>query len=120
MTNYAEIAVDVLDILTEEGQAVTLRTVTQGAYDPATSSATDTTTDTTRRAVILPMGRNITSIRGNLVQQNDQIAYMDAIGTAPANGSQLIDANGMTYTVISTGSIAPTGTPVFYDLHIRA
>lgn len=120
MTDYAEIAADVLDILTEEGQAVTLRTVTEGAYDPATSTATDTTTDTTRRAVLFDIAKGITSIRGTLVQATDLQAYMEASGTAPANTDKLIDANGITYTILSVGVIAPTGTAVLFDLHLRA
>lgn len=120
MTDYAEIADDVIDLLTEEGQAVTLRTVTEGAYNPATSTAADVTTDTARRAVLFDVARGVESIRGTLVQATDRQAYMDADGVAPEDTDIVIDSNGVAYMVLSTGVIAPTGTPVLYDLHLRA
>lgn len=120
MTDYAEIAADVRDLLTDEGQIVTLRTVTAGEYDPATSGAADVTTDTTRRAVLFDIGRGVESIRGQLVQATDRQAYMDANGAAPATGDTVIDSNEASYSVVSSGVIAPTGTVVLYDVHLRA
>lgn len=125
MSFYDDLAATVLDTLTEFGQAVTRRAVTIGSYDPATGSAATTTADTTRRGAILDLGGSDTQpssggqfLRGSLIQVGDRRLLIDA--EAAINPQDRFIVGAVEYCIISVGVVAPAGTAVLYDLHVRA
>lgn len=125
MSFYDDIADVSLDLLTEFGQAVTRRAVTIGSYDPATGSAATATADTTRRGAIFDIGGSDTQpssggqfLRGSLVQVGDRRLLIDA--EASVNPQDRMIVSGVEYCIISVGVVAPAGTAVLYDLHVRA
>ena len=118
---YAKAAATALRLLTKRGKDVTLRTVTIGAYDPATSSAAETLTDVTRKAIFfdfdrINFGQNVRD--GTQIQQGDRQCLMDANGDAPTPTSRIIDGE-TDYTIVDIKELNPAGTPVLYDLWVR-
>jgi hypothetical protein len=116
--NYAKTAQTSLNLLTKFGQTVTQRKTNQGVYDPATGANTTTYTDTTRSAVMLDYGKGLTQINGTLIQQGDKQLLVD--GSAPIAMQHKFIVNNIEWSIISLGELAPAGTAVLYDLHVRA
>lgn len=116
--NYTKTAATTLRLLTKHGQTVTRRALTQGTYDPATGGMTNTTADTTRKGALLSIASGETTIRGTLVQGADKRLLLDASGSVALSDNFVI--GGVVYSVVSIGETNPAGTPVLYDLHIRA
>jgi len=117
MSFYSDLAKVSLDLLTRFGQTITRRACTAGAYVPATGTATQTTTDTSRKGAIFDFGPGVTYIRGQLVKATDKQLLVDATG--PIIETDHFVVGGTEYTVVTLGEISPAGTPVVYDLHIR-
>lgn len=125
MSFYDELADVTLELLTEYGQVITRRAVTIGAYDPATGAAATTTADTTRRGAMFDIGGSDTQpshggqfLRGSLVQVGDRRLLVDA--EAAVNPQDRMIVGGVEYCIVSVGIVAPAGTAVLYDLHVRA
>lgn len=115
--DYTSIAGNALAALTGAGQNVTRRTYTTGAYDPATGIASSTTTDTTRKGVILDFGSGKTLERGTLIQVGDKRLLLDAEATVLPDDHFII--GGVEYSIVSIGEVNPAGICVLYDLHLR-
>jgi hypothetical protein len=118
--DYARSQATALRLLGSFGQAVTRRTVTAGAYSPSTGSATVTTADTSRTGAILDYSGSQQGeryIRGNLVKGEDRQLLLD--GTGPAELSDRYVIGGTEYAVVSVSEIAPAGTIVMFDIHLR-
>jgi hypothetical protein len=116
--DYAEMAVDALEMLAEFGAAVTRRSHTTGTYDPATGSASTTTADTTRTGVFLGINGGAQYVRGQLIQGGDKRLLLDA-SAAVALQDHFIDGAGGEWTIVSLDPIAPAGVAVLYDIHVR-
>lgn len=117
MIDYTSLAGSTLAALTDAGQDVTRRAYTTGAYDTASGTASLTTTDTTRKGVILDFGAGKTLERGTLIQVGDKRLLLDAEGSVLPDDHFII--GGAEYTIVSIGEINPAGTPVLYDIHLR-
>lgn len=115
--NYSEIAANALEVLTEFGRDVTRRSYSQGAYDPATGLVTPTTADTPRRGALFDFGAGQTLERGTLIQGGDKRLLLDATSTVAQQDHFII--GGVEYVIVSIGEIAPAGTAVLYDIHLR-
>lgn len=115
--DYAEIAANALETLTEFGRDVTRRSYTAGTYDPATGLVTPTTADTTRKGVMFDFGAGQTLERGTLVQSGDKRLLLDATAAVAPQDHFII--GGVEYVVVSVGEINPAGTRILYDLHLR-
>lgn len=115
--NYAEIAANALETLTEFGQDVTRRSYTAGTYSPSTGTVTPTTADTTRKGALFDFGAGQTLERGTLIQGGDKRLLVDA--TAAINPQDHFIVGGEEYVIVSLGEINPAGTVVLYDLHVR-
>lgn len=115
--DYASIAASSLAALTDAGQDITRRTYTAGAYDTATGGASLTTTDTTRKGVILDFGAGKTVERGSLIQVGDKRLLLDASATVAMTDHFIVGSDD--YAVVSIGEVNPAGTPVLYDIHLR-
>lgn len=115
--NYAEIAANALETLTEYGQDVTRRSYTAGTYAPATGLVTPTTADTTRKGVLFDFGAGQTLERGTLIQAGDKRLLLDATATVSPQDHFIV--GGAEYVIVSLGEINPAGTVVLYDIHLR-
>lgn len=115
--DYAEIAANALETLTEFGQDVTRKSFTAGTYDPATGLVTPTTANTTRKGALFDFGAGQTLERGALIQGGDKRLLVDA--TATINPQDHFIIGGVEYVIVSIGEINPAGTPVLYDIHLR-
>ena len=99
-----------------EGQAVTLISFTEGAYDVATGTSTPTQTETTRYGLLFDLAEG-ESYRGNLIEQSDRRLLMDAEGTLSPKDHIIVD--GTEYKIVSVGGLNPSGTQIFYEPHLR-
>lgn len=115
--DYAEIAADTLETLTEFGRDVTRKSFTSGVYDPATGLVTPTTADTTRKGALFDFGAGQTLERGTLIQSGDKRLLVDATATVSPQDHFVV--GGVEYVIVSIGSIEPAGVAVLFDLHLR-
>lgn len=121
--NYANTAATSLKLLTRFGRTVTLRRQVAGAYDPATGSATVTTTDYTGKGAIFDFDeRRLGTVfaPGSTIQMGDKYLLLapDGITVAPAPGDFLIFGSD-TWNIVNKKSVEPAGIVVLYELHLR-
>lgn len=108
-----------------KGQAVTLTRRTSGAYNPATGTASVTTTTQTGKGVILPFAQGIRKMAGSTVLATDRQCLLSALksdGTAltpPQVDDTLTDANGDVWAVTEVNALAPAGLDIMFDLTVR-
>jgi hypothetical protein len=121
MAFYDEMAAMALELITEFGQAVTVQTVTPGQYDPETSqTAPDVITTQTAQGVLVEYtGREFQA--NSLILQGDKKLKIAAKGiTAPTLLSKVI-IQGKTWSIVPPLKEAnPAGTPLVYELQVRA
>ncbi len=119
---YARAAATSLRLLTKYGQAVTLRTITAGTYDPATGTNTQAPADTARVGALFDytdQGREGQQyVRGNLVLTGDKQILVDATASI-ALTDRIVTAAGLVYSIVSVAEVNPAGTRVLYDIHGR-
>jgi hypothetical protein len=128
--DYSAIASNADAMLSEFGQTVTVTTSTAGTYNPATDAVTVTTASKTGNAVILDYDRidtGVLNMDGSPVLSSDRQCYLSALAsdgssmTEPTpDKTQITDAAGKIYTVKNMKRVSPAGTPVLYELNIRA
>lgn len=121
--DYTKSAATALRLLTKFGRTVTLRKQTAGAYDPATSSSTVTTTDYTGTGALFDFNERLLGTQfadGQTYQVGDKKLLLAPAGitTDPAPGDLLIFGSD-TWTVLNIKTLEPAGTPVLYELHLR-
>jgi hypothetical protein len=121
--DYTKPAATALKLLTKFGRSVTLRKQTAGAYDPATSGATVTNTDYTGTGALFDFNERILGTQfenGTSVQMGDKYLLLASSGitVAPVPNDLLIFGSD-TWTVLNVKTIAPAGTAVLYELHLR-
>lgn len=122
MAFYDEMAVMALEMITEFGQAVTIRDTVKGIYNPATSkTGPDTITDRTAQGILLDFsGQEFQT--NTLIKVGDKKLKIAASGlsTPPALLSKVI-VQGRAWTIIPPlKEINPAGTPLIYELQLRA
>jgi len=116
--DYADTAALAVEALTEFGAPVVRRVTTAPVYSPATGSASAVQSDLARVGALFDYGAGQTQVRGQLVQVSDKRLLLDATG--PVSQTDQFVVNGKVYSVVSIGEVNPAGTPVLYDLHVRA
>lgn len=119
---YDRMAGVVLSRITQYGLPVTLRTVTPGGYDPETSETTpETITEQVGQGILLDYtGQEFQA--NSLILQGDKKLKLAAKGltSAPSLLSKVI-ADGKTYSIVPPlKEINPAGTPLLYELQVRA
>ncbi|KVD71793.1 hypothetical protein WI89_00805 [Burkholderia ubonensis] len=121
---YAEMAADVVELLTEFGRPVTVTIAAPDpVYDPATSTNVNPTVD--YPAVGAKFDLNDREINGTLVQVGDKRVYVSAVGVPEIRLDDRVTLKGVngapdeTYRVVNPNTIGPAGTAVLYDLHVR-
>ena len=122
MAFYDEMAVMALEMITEFGQPVTIRSITVGDYDPDTGSAPpDTITEQTARGILLDFtGQEFQN--NSLIKQGDKKLKIAAQGLAwvPDLLNKVI-AQGRTWSIVPPlKEINPAGTPILYELQVRS
>lgn len=122
--DYAEVAANALETLTEFGRDVTRRSYSMetaydppSAYDTTTGRIIPTTVDTTRKGVMFDFGAGQTLVRGSLVQAGDKRLLLDATATVAPQDHFIV--GGVEYVAVSVGTIDPAGTAVVFDIHLR-
>lgn len=108
-----------------KGQAVTLTRRASGAYNPATGTASVTTSTQTGKGVILPFGVGIRKAPGSTVLASDRQCLLSGLksdGTAltpPQPDDTLTDAGGDVWEVIDCSPLSPAGLDIMYELTLR-
>jgi hypothetical protein len=117
--DYADIANTADELLAEFGQACSLGSVTDGAYDPATGEAAPATTTHAITAAIFAYPQRF--VDGTLIRVGDKRALVSPVGLTvdPKPGDTLTDAAGKVYQVIDAKPTAPAGTVVLWTLQVR-
>ena len=117
MSLYSELATVADELLTEFGQAVTIRHRTAGAYDPATGAVAVTTTDETGRGVLRDYKTR--HIDGTMILRGDKYVLLSPVGiTAPDTDDRIV-IGGVDYAVVSIETEAPAGTALLHTVQIR-
>lgn len=117
MALYTELATVADELLTEFGQAVTIRHRTSGAYDPATGTATVATTDEVGVGAVFDYDTK--HIDGTMIVRGDKYVLLATIGiTAPDTDDRML-IGGVEYSVVSIKTEAPAGTAVLHTVQIR-
>lgn len=119
--DWSAIAADVLSVVQELGQDVTLTSVSAaGNYDADTATAAPAETAATRRAAVVPYPPGQTQVLGKSVEAGDRRCLMEAaLGGEPTVRDSVACADG-TFGILTVQKIAPGGVAVAYDIHLRA
>lgn len=119
---YDEMAVMALEIITEFGQPLTLRSTTAGKYDPETGTVLPgLAIEQTAQGILLDFsGQEFQN--NSLIRQGDKKLKIAAQGLewAPELLNTII-VQGRTWSIIPPlKQINPAGTPILYELQVRA
>lgn len=108
-----------------KGQTVTLTRRASGTYNPATGTASITTSTQTGKGVILPFGAGLRKMAGTNIPSGAVQCYLSALktdGTAltePAVDDTLTDATAKVWTITEVDRLVPAGLPIIYELTLR-
>lgn len=113
---YAEMAATATEMLREFGAAATLRSITQGAYDPATGTAAQIVVSQPATAAVFDYALKF--INGSVIRQGDKQAYLAVSGIRPKIGDVLLWGD-VEYAVVSFKPLAPALVEVLWELQLR-
>lgn len=114
------------DMIAAKGQTVTLTRNASGAYNPATGTASVSTSTQTGKGVILPFGQGIRKRADSNVTQADRWCILSGLNSAgaaltePRVDDKLTDAAGNAYTITEVSPLEPAGLAIIYELTIRS
>lgn len=120
--DYAKTANTADRLITKFGQAVTLRVVTVGTYDPATGTASNSTADHSGYGTLFDYKQS--EIDGTLIKEGDQRLLLSPYKTdgaampVPTTTDKIVIGSTV-YTIQPSGKVSPAGTNVMFDLHLR-
>lgn len=122
MVLYDEMALMALEMITEFGQPVTIRSIIVGEYDPDMGSAPpESINEQTTQGILIDFtGQEFQS--NSLIKQGDKKLKLAAKGlsSAPSLLSKVI-ADGKTWSIVPPlKEVNPAGTPLLYELQVRA
>lgn len=116
--DYAAIAADTLQALTEAGAAATLTTPGAATYDPTTATASATPASYTVSAVILPPGAmkgGGMTFAGDVLVRAEAMAYIGAAGLAARITPGCVLTIGTDrWAVIGADTLSPAGVAVLH------
>ncbi|RZA27798.1 MAG: hypothetical protein EOP02_09295 [Proteobacteria bacterium] len=119
---YDRAAGTALRLITLYGQTVTLRDIVRGEYDPATgSTGPDTVVERAAHGILLDFtGQEFQT--NNLITAGDKKLKIAASGlNAPPTLLSKAIIQGKTWSIIPPlKEINPAGTPLLYELQVRA
>lgn len=106
----------VTNLINDKGKTLTLRKVTEGTYNPATGSVSNTTADTSTYGMMLNFKDQ--DYDGTIIQRSDRKVVLRVDGVVPEIQDQIIEG-GDTYRVLNVRTIEEAGTDIVYILHVR-
>lgn len=120
--DYADAQATATALLTEFGQAVLIRRVSNTggtAWEP-----TQATTDYPSIGVVLNLPRWYPSFTQGDVLRTDRLGYvaaapLDALGVVPTPFDRFVDAAGRSWKIIDVKNLYPAGINVLYTLQLR-
>ena len=118
MSFYTDLQADAAGLLAEFGQQVMLRRQQPGSYDPATGTASVTIADTFGPAVILDYSGYELANNAS-IQTGDKRGLLSAVDMPQPMPGDLIYIDSVQWAVKASTSVAPAGTAVLYDAHVR-
>ena len=118
MTFYTDLRSAAEIMVTEYGQAVTLKRIAAGAYDPSTGTAAQTVTSYPGRAIMGNYSNR--DIDGTLIMRGDRLATLacDTLGVVPSK-DDVLTVDGVDWTVQSVEPVDPGGVALIYRLQVR-
>ena len=122
MAFYDEMAVMALEMITEFGQPVTISKTQPGEYDPNIGGeAPGVTVEQVAQGILLDF-TGLEFQNNSLIRQGDKKLKIAAQGLAWVPG--LLDkvvAQGRTWSIVPPlKEVNPAGTPILYELQVRA
>lgn len=116
--DYTELVADVLELLEEFGNPVTLTRNGAPVNDPIEGTVTPgAPTVTQPLGVVIAMNEDYATRYGSGAQLGDRILLL-APGNRPQQGD-LVTLEGDQWTVISVDITAPAGTDLLYEVLVR-
>ncbi len=118
MTFYSDMADTADELITEFGQAVTLKVSAGSAYDPETGSSVVTYTDQAGHGCVVDFDKKL--IDGTKVRIGDKLVLLSPIGISePKDGDQLV-VGAETWQLVPPVTVtAPAGVAVLYEVQVR-
>jgi hypothetical protein len=117
--DYLALRTTAAGVLAKVGREMTLRRVTQGAYDMDQLDATDTSDDVSVTGVLVNF-RAFERVN-TLIEENDRKAII-AVGdldAPPKTGDQLV-VDDVTWRIIAVQVVSPAGVDVVYSCQVRS
>ncbi|QAY93649.1 hypothetical protein [Pseudomonas sp. ACM7] len=122
MAFYDEMAVMALEMITEFGQPVLIRSITLGEYDPGSGlEPEETIVEQTAQGILLDFtGQEFQN--NSLIKQGDKKLKIAAQGLAWVPGLlNKVIIQGRTWSIVPPlKEINPAGTPILYELQVRS
>jgi hypothetical protein len=118
MSFYTDLAATASQLIREYGASASLKTITQGTYDNATSKAGTADATVSVSAAVFP-GAGYRYLDGSQVQEGDQYGLIAASVVNPPKVGDTIAWNGAPLGVIKSSVLAPAGINVLYEVGLR-
>ncbi|TWI52980.1 hypothetical protein IQ22_02815 [Pseudomonas duriflava] len=118
---YSDMATVALDLIGQYGQTVTLQRTAAGEYDPETGTVSDGTAEEQPASGVLLDYTGQEFLTNTQIQQGDKKLKIAAKGLewTPEIANK-VAIQGKAYSVINLNEINPAGTPLVYELQVRA
>lgn len=116
--DYNRLAETAKRLLAEYGADQVLQRVTVGAYNPATGTATTTTSNVTVSAAAFPVKGDM-NVNGTSIITGDQYALISGVDVASVSVNDLLVLNGVTWHVIAVLTTMPSDVAVVHKVYIR-
>lgn len=115
MTFYNEMAATALELLAKFGAPVTLQRVTIGAYDPATGSASNSTSNLTTTGIVRSYASK--QIDGERVKVGDKEVVLSN-EQAPLLSDKIL-VGSVPWSIVNIREVNPAGTVLVYFVQVR-
>lgn len=117
MMNYQDLANDVIELITEFGQDVTIVTSTTPAYDTNTGLVTETVNSVIVKGILV--NYKVSAFANSLIQQGDVKLILSSDGITDITGATKAIVNSKTYIITSVKTNNPAGVALSYELNLR-
>lgn len=113
--SLGKVATNVLNAL---GADVTIRYVTNGAYDTTTGTSAETVSDVNVKGVIEGVSKSETN---SLIQAQDKrlIVSAEEVGTAPGTKDRVV-ISSIVHQIITVNTVEQDNTAITYELILRS
>lgn len=116
MSFYTSLAATATKLIKDKGQLVYMTKTTNAAYTPAAGAPAGVEARVALYGVAkgFPLGK----VDGSLIRSGDISVLLEGGKGDPAD-YDAIEVAGKAYTIVNRREIAPGGTPVVYEAHLR-